>query len=1253
MKKLSLLIAALVLFSAAYGREVVKRNSYREFQSRSSRGGSGQYKYINGSTVDSVKILALLVEFQSDSVSNTTGTGLFGFRTDSLNPSFEDAQEQNWYKSDSVYTYDALPHNGRYFDNHLKFVQNYYEKVSGGNLKIGYELFPKQDNKLDNTYPDAYQVRLDMARYSPGQKRKSESTLDFSIRRTTSLLRFIKDAIVVADTAAGAQEKSPFYGLTMDERGTLWDITDEGDSTKVFVLIFHAGSNYLTDGGGNAASANSPSDMSDLFVSQDFFSDFYDAENDTIFKGFAKEYNDFVGVSVQGDSSNTLISEVMLCAETSNQDSLNFGINGLLVNLLARQMGVPTLHNKSGFSATGKFGIMDYSGYSAGQGFIPPFPSAFVRAFMGWSKPTFLTEGSAPLTAVGKSGVSGDSESDILLVPINDNEYWLIENRQRNLETSDPFRYDTTDNVTHIGPNGKSFDFDLDKLNLQLSSTSNVIINASNFDIGIGGSGCLVWHIDEKIIDARQELDILNSDSTYRAVALEEADGINDIGIYFVNALQQRIDDYGGSEDIFPHYASFDKGNIRNSMSATTMPSTAANDGGNTFISLTISPTDVNKKEKYLYQKSNDTKYEKYFVDNFSNRNMTITVANKNSQSPIVRKTPLQLSDAPLVDLFYFNVVGDASTPDELITIDSLGNLCIITGDNEIITDSTNFTTVTPYYNSSGTLTDTVFVTAKIPAPAQTPTVIDNQFAIPHKDGTISFWQSGTIPAKQIETGYNFSTVISAHGANWMIGTKQGRVLFGAGSDTTGSLLIGTDDAVTAIAQFNKQHGIFAAITQSGKVILCTPSLITGALQLPLKEANLQGPFSLIAGNLDGKGEIEIVVTDKIQKLWILKADSTGATFNSEIQQSHFAGYFTDTYTGYAYTQNSAAPSLVDLNSDGNLDILVPGTNGVYAFNHKAVLLDDWPAILDQREWYLRKSVTTSPLTISKNDSVMTLFSTLTGDNGTFYVSKIDSVKDDPHNAGKKIIYYKDEFATIDSSLGITTGFVDTLLNINDSAVFLYNAPGGLIDLRNAKGDRQVSQILSPFSDTIRFSLWPLTLGAPGSLTPLIADLDKSDTLLTLAAINSKGTLYQWKISSNEYNLGNDNAVPHWSCVGGDLQRSFSRSVATAVSMTAQTVTNFYTYPNPAKLYEGRDASVRFRYDLGTDAEEVRLTIYTVSGIKVFDSADLPTESGTNEFVLPNLDNFGSALYRCKINASFGDKEVHSFWKMVILRGTL
>ncbi len=90
---------------------------------------------------ETLRILAVMVEFQEDNYDGTFGTGKFG----------------------SIYTedygndiLDPLPHDAEYFENHLEFAKNYFRKVSNSQLTIDYRVLP-----------DVITVSQAMRNYSP------------------------------------------------------------------------------------------------------------------------------------------------------------------------------------------------------------------------------------------------------------------------------------------------------------------------------------------------------------------------------------------------------------------------------------------------------------------------------------------------------------------------------------------------------------------------------------------------------------------------------------------------------------------------------------------------------------------------------------------------------------------------------------------------------------------------------------------------------------------------------------------------------------------------------------------------------------------------------------------------------------------------------------------------------------------------------------------------------------------------------
>jgi len=98
----------------------------------------------NAVSSDSLKILAVLVEFQEDKYDATIGTGKFG---------------SHYTKTYGDTILDPLPHNAQYFSDHLLFAKNYFGKVSKGKLNIAYKVLP-----------DIITVSKTMREYVPGYK---------------------------------------------------------------------------------------------------------------------------------------------------------------------------------------------------------------------------------------------------------------------------------------------------------------------------------------------------------------------------------------------------------------------------------------------------------------------------------------------------------------------------------------------------------------------------------------------------------------------------------------------------------------------------------------------------------------------------------------------------------------------------------------------------------------------------------------------------------------------------------------------------------------------------------------------------------------------------------------------------------------------------------------------------------------------------------------------------------------------------
>lgn len=120
-------------------------------QSYNKRFSVPQNQVQNFSSSDTLKILAVMVDFQEDKYDATIGTGKFG---------------SHYSKVYGDTILDPLPHNTEYFADHLLFAKNYFKKVSGGKLEIAYKVLP-----------EVITVSQTMREYVPGYQSKDLSPL--------------------------------------------------------------------------------------------------------------------------------------------------------------------------------------------------------------------------------------------------------------------------------------------------------------------------------------------------------------------------------------------------------------------------------------------------------------------------------------------------------------------------------------------------------------------------------------------------------------------------------------------------------------------------------------------------------------------------------------------------------------------------------------------------------------------------------------------------------------------------------------------------------------------------------------------------------------------------------------------------------------------------------------------------------------------------------------------------------------------
>lgn len=464
------------------------------------------------SAADTVKILAVMVSFLEDRDGATFGNGKFG-----------SIYTQN-YGTDIL---DPLPHDRDYFESHLTFVKNYYQKVSNGKVEVQFTILP-----------DTFSVSKTMRNYSP-----PPSSDDL-----TPVGQFAQEVWVKADQLYPSFDFSD-YNL---------------------FLIFHAGVGRDISLPGSLGNER---DLPSVYLSENSLKNIFG--------------NTFTGFPVSNGTFN--ITNSLIIPETESRELetitgkflFEITINGLLVASVASHLGLPDLFDtETGFSAIGRFGLMDGQSIFAYNGCFPPEPSAWEKIYLGWAASLELNPANYTVSLAAKLS-STLSDTVIIKVPLNSSEYYLIENRQRDVFNDGAnLVYKSNGNLIN-----RNFDKDTTGFySYDTDSLSGVVLDIDEFDWALPGNGIVIWHIDENVINEKLAENKINTDKTKRGVDVEEADGVQDIGEKFITVFGDEVIGEGTNEDFW--YSGNKASLYKNIFSKDTRPDTRTNSNANSLITI-------------------------------------------------------------------------------------------------------------------------------------------------------------------------------------------------------------------------------------------------------------------------------------------------------------------------------------------------------------------------------------------------------------------------------------------------------------------------------------------------------------------------------------------------------------------------------------------------------------------------------------------------------------------------------------------
>ena len=206
---------------------------------------------------------------------------------------------------------------------------------------------------------------------------------------------------------------------------------------------------------------------------------------------------------------------------------------GTVCHEFGHTIGLPDLYDVTGWSnGVGAWDLMGTGGWvgspyaGAPEGSIPANLSAWSRYAMGWVDPVVITTPEALLT-IRASEIDTTqyalANQTMIKIPISETEFFLIENRQQDIKQKDTIIVDVEDGVP-------------------------IYVDHGEFDFFLPGSGILVWHIDDNVINANWSYNTVQIDPSHKGIDLEEADGIQHFDAWWYG---DSLEYYGSAYDPF------------------------------------------------------------------------------------------------------------------------------------------------------------------------------------------------------------------------------------------------------------------------------------------------------------------------------------------------------------------------------------------------------------------------------------------------------------------------------------------------------------------------------------------------------------------------------------------------------------------------------------------------------------------------------------------------------------------------------
>ncbi len=285
----------------------------------------------------------------------------------------------------------------------------------------------------------------------------------------------------------------------------------------------------------------------------------------------------YLGGAISVDGGTYQISDGWIMPEAASENG-QVGLNGLMAEVFGHQLGLPGLSNyQDNLPALGGWSLMDTGAMNPLPGglwgFVPCHPMAWAKIQLGWIEPVVVTQD----TTIQIVATDIPLEIDRRETTEERGEASLSKVGPSSLPKAVKIPINSHEYFLLENRQRRCLADSMPRVTLSVGDTAGVWLSVDRYDSFIPGSGILIWHVDEAIIAERRSRGGINNDYFHRGIDLEEAGGFQDIGNYY-----SREDQINGSEED-PFYI----GN-QTEFSPATVPGSQSNLGTDTGIKVVV-----------------------------------------------------------------------------------------------------------------------------------------------------------------------------------------------------------------------------------------------------------------------------------------------------------------------------------------------------------------------------------------------------------------------------------------------------------------------------------------------------------------------------------------------------------------------------------------------------------------------------------------------------------------------------------------